>query len=55
MGFITTEFFLQGSAEKLEAAKRHCLQVLPKPMVLSSGCDLPAKADPELVRLMMES
>lgn len=55
MGFIPTEFFLQGSAEKLKAATTRCIQVLPEPMVLSSGCDLPAKADPELVRLMMET
>jgi len=53
MGFVPTEHFLDRNSNKLAASIRSCQAVLPEPYVLSSACDLPAKADPELVKVMM--
>jgi uroporphyrinogen-III decarboxylase len=53
MGFVPTEFFLRRNAERLKPAVTECKEVLPEPFILSSGCDLPAQAEPELVQMMM--
>jgi uroporphyrinogen-III decarboxylase len=53
MGFVPTEFFLRRNADHLQPAVKRCREVLPEPFILSSGCDLPAKSDSELVQKMM--
>jgi uroporphyrinogen-III decarboxylase len=53
MGYVPTELFLARFADRLKLAVQECRDVLPKPYILSSGCDLPAKADPQLVKIMM--
>ena len=55
MGFVPTEYFLHRNADRLKPALKECKESLPDPFILSSGCDIPAKADPELVQVMMTS
>ncbi|TKJ39139.1 hypothetical protein CEE37_12020 [candidate division LCP-89 bacterium B3_LCP] len=53
MGFVPTNLFRAGSAETVREATLSCRRILPEPYVLSTGCDLPANAKPELVQAMM--
>ncbi|MFH1862363.1 MAG: hypothetical protein ABH878_06070, partial [bacterium] len=52
MGFVPTTLFARGIPAAVEQAVQFCLAEMPKPAVLCSGCDLPAQARPELVRIM---
>lgn len=52
MGFIPTNYFLNGDEVRMKGAVERCHSMLDKPFILSSGCDLPAKANPRLVKLM---
>ncbi|NQS98893.1 MAG: hypothetical protein HQ591_10600 [candidate division Zixibacteria bacterium] len=53
MGYVSTDLFVYGDAFSLKKAADECLRTLPEPFVLSAGCDLPMKADPNLVKIMM--
>jgi MtaA/CmuA family methyltransferase len=53
MGFIPTDLFVRGSAESVREAARTSRGAMLQPYVLSTGCDLPANADPKLVQAMM--
>ena len=53
MGFVPTDLFQHGDTKLMREAVSHCKSVMPAPFVLSTGCDLPAKAKPELVQTMM--
>ena len=55
MGFVSTDLFVHGDKETVANSTAQCKKVLPEPFVLSSGCDLPARARPELVQTMMKS
>ena len=55
MGYVSTDLFSHGNAESVAEATRNCLQSLPEPFVLSTACDLPANAKPDLVKIMMET
>jgi uroporphyrinogen-III decarboxylase len=55
MGYVSTESFLWGNKEKLCEEVNRCLKEMPRPCILSSGCDIPAKADPELVKTMLKA
>jgi len=50
MGYLPTNLFLNGDDANLQKAVEKCHNSLTKPYILSSGCDLPAKAKPELVK-----
>jgi len=54
MGYVNTELFYSGSIDKLRKAAAECKSSMPEPYVFSSGCDLPAKADVEAVKVMMK-
>jgi len=54
MGFVPTELFMPSRNGNLADAIQHCKSVMPKPYVLSSGCDLPARADKNRVLMMMK-
>ena len=53
MGFVPTDLFQYGDKKSMRDAANRCRSVMPVPYVLSTGCDLPAKAKPELVQRMM--
>ncbi len=53
MGYISTNLFIRSDEETVQDAARQCLETLPEPCILSTGCDLPANADPNLVSAMM--
>lgn len=53
MGFVPTDLFRNGPAESVSEATSTCRRSLPEPYVLSTGCDLPANANPDLVQVMM--
>ena len=53
MGFVPTDLFQYGDEKSMRDAANRCRSVMPVPYVLSTGCDLPAKAKPELVQRMM--
>jgi uroporphyrinogen-III decarboxylase len=55
MGFVPTDLFLSGDVGSVRAVTQNCLRVMSKPCVLSTGCDLPARAKPDLVIAMMEA
>jgi len=53
MGYIPTELFVRSDVRTVRETSLRCLHSLPKPCILSTGCDLPAKANPELVKAYM--
>jgi uroporphyrinogen-III decarboxylase len=53
MGYVSTSVFLGADKERVRSATEECRLKMPKPMALSSGCDLPAKANPALVKVFM--
>lgn len=53
MGYLSTNLFVNGDEETIERATRECMVNMPEPFILSSGCDIPANSNPELVRRMM--
>lgn len=55
MGYIPTELFVRGNVESVRESSMRCLHNLPKPCVLSTGCDIPAKSNPELMKVFMNS
>ncbi len=55
MGYLSTDLFVKGDEETIERATRECMVNLPKPFILSSGCDIPANSNPKLVKLMMKA
>lgn len=55
MGFVPTNLFQRGTRESVRQMARECRTEMPEPQVLSTGCDLPARAKPELVQAMMDS
>ncbi len=55
MGFVPTDLFVSGDAASLRDAARFCASAMPRPCVLSTGCDLPARANPDLVLEMMKA
>ena len=54
MGYVPTDLFARGSEAEVRNATRACLANLPRPCILSTACDLPANADPHLVKCMMQ-
>lgn len=54
MGYIPTDLFTHGNQETVANATRECLRNLPEPFILSTACDIPANAKPELVQRMMQ-
>ncbi len=50
MGYIPTSLFLGENSAKALASAQECAVSLSRPYVLSSGCDLPAKANPKIVK-----
>jgi uroporphyrinogen-III decarboxylase len=54
MGYIPTNYFINGDENKMRCSVDKCRNTLAAPYILSTGCDLPAKAKPELVKAMME-
>ena len=55
MGYTATDLFVKSSANTVENAAADCMAAMPAPYVLSTGCDLPASAKPELVKAMKEA
>ncbi len=55
MGYVPTELFVKSAQETMITAVRSCLATMPEPLILSTACDLPANADPELVKCFMET
>jgi uroporphyrinogen decarboxylase len=55
MGNIPTELFLNDDEIPINEARKKCWQNFPRPFVLSTACDLPAKANPALVQAMTQS
>jgi uroporphyrinogen decarboxylase len=53
MGNVPTELFLGDDAEPVIQARDRCYKEFPIPFILSTACDLPAKANPKLVQAMM--
>lgn len=53
MGYVPTTLFVNDNPESVIENTRICHLSLPKPYVLSAGCDLPSKANPVLVNTMM--
>ncbi|MBT7789008.1 MAG: DUF4445 domain-containing protein [Calditrichaeota bacterium] len=54
MGYVSTFLFNSQDTERVEKATIECLENLPKPCIISTACDLPPKANPVLVKNMME-
>ena len=52
MGFVPTELFAGKDVLKVEQSVDACLAVMPRPALLASACDLPANANPDLVKAM---
>jgi uroporphyrinogen decarboxylase len=50
MGYVPTDLFARGSEDTVRSATLDSLVNLPRPCVLSTACDLPANADPRLVK-----
>jgi len=55
MGVISTNLFIFGDEIQIQDAVRDTFEIMPEPFVLSTGCDIPAKAKPHLVKAMMEA
>lgn len=55
MGYINTDLFVHGSENRVRQDALECLRTMPKPCILSTGCDLPASADPKMVSAMMKA
>ena len=53
MGYIPTELFVQKDIGAIGKISRKCAVKMQKDFILSTGCDLPMKADPEFVKAMM--
>ena len=53
MGVISTNLFIFGNENQVKDAARDCKEIMPEPFVLSTGCDIPAKAKSNLVKAMM--
>jgi len=54
MGYVPTDLFARGNENSIADAANACLKNLPQPFVLSTACDLPANAKPQLVQNMMQ-
>jgi len=54
MGYVSTDLFYNKKAEDIRLNTLDCINSLPRPFILSSGCDLPALAKPDLVQEMMQ-
>jgi len=55
MGYVPTDLFAHGTVESVRDASIECINTLPQPFILSTACDLPANADPELVKCFMKT
>ncbi len=53
MGYVPTHLFTTGKKADVQIATRECHANLPKPCMLSTACDLPANANIENVKTMM--
>ncbi len=54
MGYVPTDLFVHGTTDSVREATLKCLNSLPQPSILSTACDLPANASPDLVKCCMD-
>ena len=54
MGNVSTFLFTSNDPQPVEKATRKCLVDFSRPCIISTACDLPPKANPVLVKRMME-
>jgi len=54
MGYIPTSLFLGENPAKALASAQECCAALSRPFILSSGCDLPSRANPMIVKATMK-
>ena len=55
MGYMPTELLMKRSKDDILQSAQSCIDNMTRPCIFSTGCDLPAKSNPDMVKIMMET